>query len=258
MALLQCSFYSEALQLQTSINVILPTAKWNSKSKRKVPKHQVLYLLHGLSGDHSDWSRKSSIERYVEGLDLAVIMPEVGRSFYTDMASGGRYFTFVAEELPAVVHSLFHLSDRREDTFAAGLSMGGYGAFKLALTFPQRFAAAASFSGALDMVTVPEDPKPEFVEEMCWVFGNLDAIQGSPNDLFHLAEKMVQSKKPHPRFYQWCGTEDFLIDANHRFGDHALELGLKLDYSESPGGHTWDHWDEQIQQALIWFNLKAL
>jgi putative tributyrin esterase len=258
MALLHCNFYSEVLQLHTTMNVILPQAKWKGASKGKLPKHQVLYLLHGMNGDHSDWSRKTSIERYVEGLDLAVIMPEVGRSFYADMASGGRYFTFIAGELPAIVHSLFHLSDRREDTFAAGLSMGGYGAYKLALTYPERFAAAASFSGPLDMGTMPEDPEPKQVEEMRWIFGDLDALQGSPNDLFYLAEKMVKSKKPQPRFYQWCGTEDFLYDANQRFGDHALELGLKLDYSEGPGGHTWDHWDEQIQQALLWFNLKWL
>ena len=90
-------------------------------------------------------------ERYVEGLNLAVIMPAVQNSFYTDMVHGGKFLTFLTEELPAMLHDLFPLSTERADTFVAGLSMGGYGAFKLALTRPDLYAAAASLSGALDI-----------------------------------------------------------------------------------------------------------
>src|SRR5213080_4930690 len=116
----------------------------------------VLYLLHGLSDDDTIWLRRTSIERYVAPLGLAVVMPQVHRSFYTDQASGGNYWTFLSEELPELVGTLFRVSQRREDTFVAGLSMGGYGAVKWALRQPDRFAAAASLSGGLDVAALSQ------------------------------------------------------------------------------------------------------
>ena len=111
----------------------------------------MLYLLHGLTDDHTGWQRYTSIERYADEAGLAVVMPAVHHSFYTDEVHGHAYWTYVSEELPALVHRLFRVSDRPEDTFAAGLSMGGYGAVKLALSHPDRYAAAASLSGTLDI-----------------------------------------------------------------------------------------------------------
>ena len=111
----------------------------------------LLYLLHGLSDDHTAWVRYTSIERYADAYGLAVVMPQVHRSFYTDQAHGGAFWTFLAEELPELVQRFFVVSARREDTFVAGLSMGGYGALRWALRRPGRFAAAASLSGALDV-----------------------------------------------------------------------------------------------------------
>ena len=125
MALIQCDFFSESLGFSTSMNVILP------QPARE--RYRVLYLLHGMSDDHTIWCRRTSIERYVDPLGLAVVMPAVHRGYYTDMAAGYRYWTFISEELPALARSFFPLSHKREDTFVAGLSMGGYGAFKLAL-----------------------------------------------------------------------------------------------------------------------------
>lgn len=105
---------------------------------QKKSSYPVLYLLHGLSDDHTIWHRRTSIERYVSALGLAVVMPNVGKSFYTDMANGGNYFTFITEELPTLVQSYFPVSAKREDNFIAGLSMGGYGAFKVALSCPEK------------------------------------------------------------------------------------------------------------------------
>ena len=154
MALIQCHFFSEVLGLSTSMTVILPQqtlGQIGMSGKARGDKHPTLYLLHGLSDDDSIWLRRTSIERYVAGLGLAVVMPNVHRSFYTDMEYGGRYWTFLTEELPAVARSFFPLSDAREDNFVAGLSMGGYGAFKWALRHPDRFAKAASLSGVTDI-----------------------------------------------------------------------------------------------------------
>src|SRR5215207_6612200 len=167
MAHLRCDFFSVALILSTTMTVILPqetSTQIGMASRHRQGLPPVLYLLHGLSDDDTIWLRRTSIERYVAPLGLAVVMPQVHRSFYTDEAVGGRYWTFLSEELPALVYSFFRLSDRREDTFVAGLSMGGYGALKWALRDPQRFAAASSLSGALDVERLratgprPEDP----------------------------------------------------------------------------------------------------
>jgi len=248
MALIQCDFYSETLQLSTSMNVILPQPARD--------RYPVLFLLHGLSDDHTTWLRRTSIERYVEPLGLAVVMPAVQHSFYTDMAHGGSYWTFISQELPALARGFFPLSDAREETFAAGLSMGGYGAFKLALSFPERFAAAASLSGALDQAGGMRHVDPAWRLEMENVYGDLGRVAGGPNDTMALAAQVARSEGPKPRLYQCCGTEDFLYDQNLRFRDHALALGLDLTYEEGPGEHDWGYWDRMIQRVLAWLPLS--
>src|SRR5215216_920350 len=131
MAHLRCDFFSETLSLSTTMTVILPqqtsTQIGMTGAQREGPP-PVLYLLHGLSDDDTIWLRRTSIERYVAPLGLAVVMPQVHRSFYTDEAAGGRYWTFLSEELPEIVSRFFWVSTTRADTFVAGLSMGGYGA----------------------------------------------------------------------------------------------------------------------------------
>ncbi len=137
--------------------MLLPQRRPGDPQDNYQTPFRVLYLLHGYSDDQTAWQRWTSIERYAEGLNLAVVMPAAQNSFYTDMVHGGKFFTFLTEELPAVVHDLFPLSTERADTFVAGLSMGGYGAFKLALSRPDLYAAAASLSGALDICEVVKE-----------------------------------------------------------------------------------------------------
>ena len=160
MALLHVTFFSEALNVQTSVDVILPEIKQgigvDAAQEEALPK--VLYLLHGYSDDHTIWQRRTSVERYAARHNLAVVMPAVNHSFYCNEVHGERYWDYVAEDLPRQMQHFFRLSDKPEDTFVAGLSMGGYGAMKLALNFPERFGAAASFSGAADIVTDKEKP----------------------------------------------------------------------------------------------------
>src|SRR5688572_14862254 len=146
----EVNFFSETLGMRSTIHVLLPQRSL-ADAKRKHAATRTLYLLHGHSDDHTAWTRWSSIEKYAEGLNLAVVMPAVHLSFYTDMVHGGNYWQFISEEVPAQVRSMFSLSSDRADNFVAGLSMGGYGAFKLALAHPERFAAAASLSGAMDI-----------------------------------------------------------------------------------------------------------
>ncbi|SEC82536.1 alpha/beta hydrolase family protein [Paenibacillus sp. GP183] len=256
MALIQCDFFSETLGLSTSMMVILPQSTQGQigmKGTGGSGKHPTLYLLHGLSDDHTIWLRRTSIERYVASLGLAVVMPAVHRSFYTDMKIGNNYWTFVSEELPRIAQSFFPLSDRREDNFASGLSMGGYGAFKLGLRCPDRFAAVASLSGALDATALDFMNRSELDQ----IFGSVDEVRGSAEDLFFLAEQAVRSGALVPKLYQCCGTEDFLYSANQRFLDHARKLNMDLTYEEEPGGHDWGYWDRKIQSVLNWLPLPG-
>lgn len=213
--------------------------------------HPTLYLLHGLSDDDTIWVRRTSIERYVAELGLAVVMPQVHRSFYMDEVHGGRYWTFLSEELPAIAGSFFPLARRREDTYVAGLSMGGYGAFKWALRHPGTFAAAASLSGALD---VAEMQRTRVIAD----FENrvLDgrSLAGTPDDLLALVESADPATVP--ALYLACGTDDDLYADNRRFAERATTLGLPLTARFSAGAHAWDYWDAAIQDVLAWLPLR--
>jgi len=256
MALFQCSFFSEALGITSSMNVILPQScqgqiGMGGNDAEESPA--VLYLLHGLSDDHSTWLRRTSIERYVANLPLAVVMPAANRSFYTNIGDAA-YWTFISEELPQIVHSFFNVSKDWKKTFVAGLSMGGYGAFKLALTHPDRYAAAASLSGCLDIVKSFSDPDLSARCDFKKIFGSLDQVAGSNNDLLALLDKLPADTQT--KFYQCCGTADFLYQENFTFRDRAKNLDLT--YEEHAGKtHEWGYWDRQIQRVLAWLPMGA-
>lgn len=259
MALIHCDFFSEVLGVSTSICVILPQNTYSQigmAGSAKKEKHPTLYLLHGLSDDHTIWQRRTSIERYVADMGLAVVMPNGGRSFYTDMKHGYKYFTFMTEELPEIARQFFPLSEKREDNFVAGLSMGGYGAFKLALSCPDKFAAAASLSGALDMASRVKEKDALANEEMYNVFGDLNSLAGSNNDLFHLAKKLEDSGSVKPKLYQCCGTEDFLYEDNQDFRKYIETLNYDYTYQEGPGQHEWGYWDDNIQKVFKWLPIN--
>ncbi len=207
----------------------------------------VLYLLHGLSDDHTTWVRRTSIERYVAGLPLIVVMPDCQRGWYTDSVSLPTYAfeTFIIDDLIEFVDSTFPTRASREGRAIAGLSMGGYGAFKLALKHPDRFCAAASFSGALQIGKRISNVNEDRDREMRIIFG-----EGVPDseDVWKLAEAV--DPKTRPALWFDCGTEDFLIEHNRATHKHFEDLGIPHHYSERPGEHSWALWDEVIQEAL--------
>ena len=252
MALLETRFDSQTLDLSLGMNVILPEHPdaWNEPPA-------VLYLLHGLSDDHTIWNRRTSIERHAADYPLAVVMPDVHKSFYCDMAHGSNYWKFISEELPMLVERWFNVSRDPAKTFVAGLSMGGYGAFKLALGCPGRFAAAASLSGALDIAAHIDD---EFDESRTRtfeaIFGDLQNVPGSTNDLISQLGKIKEA--PATDFYVCCGADDYLYQDSVAFRDAATEAGLRLTYEESDGDHDWGYWDTHIQRVLEWLPIEKL
>ena len=246
MAHLVVDYYADALGVQTRMHVLLPQRLAAGKAK-------TLYLLHGMSDDEGTWMRRTSIERYAEEKGLAVVMPDGGLGWYTDMYRGLAWFKFISGELPALCRRFFPiLSDKREDTYIGGNSMGGYGALKCALRAPQTFSRVISLSGALDAAdnainnTVPATRR--YWED---VFGPAEDVSGSENDLFAAATALTDPAL-RPRIYMWCGTEDFLYAQNIRMRDHLRALGYDLTYEESPGDHQWRHWDKKIADALNW------
>jgi putative tributyrin esterase len=235
----------------TSMTVLLPQASEEQIGVAGTTvggDFPVLYLLHGLSDDSTAWLRYTSIERYAAPLGLAVVMPQVHRSFYADEVHGERFFTFLAEELPEVVGRFFRVSRRREDTFVAGLSMGGYGALKWALHQPSRFAAAASLSGALDLTTISQDESRQPLIRR--VFG--DRLEPRDDLLALLDAADVEAL---PSVYLGCGTQDQLYDGNVRFLDAATAAGLDVHVDFRPGEHEWGLWDTTIQDVLAWLPL---
>lgn len=261
MALIDCKFFSETLGMCSSLRVILPEKTQLGLASpgltpapatgRGFTGHRTLWLLHGMSDDESMWTRSTNIERYAAALGLAVVMPNVHRSFYANMRHGYRYWDFVSQELLSKARSFFPLSREREDNFVAGLSMGGYGAFKLALRMPETFAAAASLSGVADVTELRSGRSLDYQ----LIFGDDGPAPGSEHDLFQLSSVLARSSQARPRLYQCCGTEDFLLLQNRKLRAHLQPLGFDYVYEEGPGDHDWAYWDKMIARTLEWLDL---
>ena len=246
---LEMNFRSKELQRVTQVNVILPHGKGGSD----VP-FKTLWLLHGLSDNHTAWMRNTSIERYASKYNLAVIMPNVDRSWYADTAYDANYFSYITKELPEICRNSFKgLSEKREDNIIAGLSMGGYGALKCALTYPEQYGSCISLSGSLD---ITRKERPYNLKEWRSIFGfgieSALELEGSEHDLFALAKADKDDGKVFPKIYMWCGTEDSLLRVNNLFDQHLTDLGIAHKYETSEGDHSWKWWDLHIQDSLEW------
>ncbi len=277
MALIETHFFSTSLCFGTDLNVFIPTPNVDELSVEggysyfsDGAKFQVLYLLHGGFGDYTDWMRLTSIERYAQAHKLAVIMPSASNSFYQDMALGSDYLTFFTKELPQFCRKLFPISTLRENTFIGGLSMGGYGALRIALEKPEDYSCAFSLSGALDITTTlsqvlggSEAPSPANpytgqpsapAADPKIVFGTTD-VAGTDADLFALAAKRKAEGRPLPRLFQSVGTEDFTYAGNRNAYQKLTELGMEVTFEEHPGVHNWEYWDTHVQRAINWLPL---
>lgn len=238
MAVATIQFRAPKLGKATAFNIILPT---DSSIAGPYP---VLYLLHGYSDDHTIWCRRTSVERYVEGRGLIVVMPDSHLGWYTNAAHGQPYEDHILEDVIGFVDRSFPTIASRAGRCIGGLSMGGYGAMKLGLKHPQLFASVHAHSAAFVI------PNPnwnnEFRQKMSLIFGPDPA--GSDNDVFALAARA--NRKKLPALHIDCGTEDYLIDGNRRFRAHLKKLKIAHQYHEYPGIHDWAYWDRHIPAAI--------
>ncbi len=249
MALVRIDHVSESVGVNLPLNVILP----DPGKMREVPvaRRKVLYLLHGLSEDASAWQRYTSIETLAAAYGLVVVMPSAGRSFYTDQPNGQRYFTYLTGELPRYLADVFALKPRREDTFIAGNSMGGYGAFKAALLHPELYAAAASFSGvlAIAVLTLLPDTDPR-KKEFALLFGGLENLAGGEHDPAVWLERAAKDPSRLPRLFISVSRQEDIYPLSGMFHASCQAAGVQSEYHEEDGAHDWFFWDRQIRLFL--------
>ncbi len=270
MAFFSGDIYSYALDKMTPIHLYLPqddNRRFNVKRSQKT-----LILLHGLEGNYSYWSRYTSVERYAQERNLALVMPDGDMSMYSDMRCGQRYAAYIGEELPRILKSMFCLNLERENFSIAGLSMGGYGALKAAFTHPETFGRCASFSGALKLGSKEHleelkeyrDPgnREMYVEmeeiERSMYHGALGAYGESmeyrpENDLLFLAGEAAALGKKMPQTLLTCGTEDFLFQVNRDYSEKLAAIGVKNELKSWPGVHNWLFWEESIRDYIDFF-----
>ncbi len=248
MALIRLDHVPETVQVCLPLYLIVPDP--GQIKSLPINQRKVLYLLHGLSDDGSAWVRYSMIETIARDYGLVVVMPSVERSFYANLPNGQLFYTYLVEELPAYLEFLFGLAPRREDSLIAGLSMGGYGALKVGLNLPERFAAIASLSGltSLEFLNLyPDDPRNEKFAHM---FGSLDNLIGSPHDPLIWLQDAAQRNTTLPNLYIACGKQDDLYPLNQIFHAACQSMQIHHEFVTEDGKHDWYFWNKHIKQFL--------
>lgn len=231
MAVIQMDFMASTIQRFTGIHVLLPCDQADAVNKGPFP---TLYLLHGYYGNYTDWLYNSRIALWAQQRNLAVVMPSGENAYYLDYPERAECFeAYIAKELVEVTRKAFPLSEKREDTWIAGLSMGGGGAIRCALHYGEVFGKAAGLSAGL---TIHEEAK---------------ALEHQADVMQALTEAIAQ-KRPLPQIFLTIGTEDPLLADNREYHAYLQQNGIAHRYEEHPGGHNWDYWDGHILDVLDW------
>ena len=257
MALIQVNYLSRALFRTVPLNVILPADKIDfmtgGYAMKEGQKFKTLYLLHGLLGNYTDWVSGTRIQRWAEEKNLAVVMPSGDNSFYfKSRTPWNDYETFIGKELVEVTRKMFPLSDKREDTFIAGLSMGGYGAVRNGIVFSDTFSHVIGFSGAMHLFENVSE------EANIGLFDNLEAASKTNLNPWVAVDEMYAKSRSIPKFYLSCGLKDDLLKCNENFRDYLKSKGADVTWDEDPNaGHDWDFWDSQIKKVLDWLPLSG-
>ena len=258
MALIQMEVKSKTLKRAVSLNVILPVEGFCGP-------YPTLYLLHGLTENCSSWLSYSRIRLWAEESGLAVVMPSGENSFYMDILVKdgclGDFGEYIGRELVEVTREIFPLSHRREETYLAGLSMGGFGACRNALKYSETFGKAAILSGALHFYEYPQswvETQGNIIGELR-NFGNLEETRNTDRNPRYLIRAIWEDPdRSFPAFYVACGLQDVLLEANRSIAKALAEAGADVTYEEGEGIHDWIFWDAYIQRVLKWLDYPAI
>ena len=236
-------FDSKALGCSTSFNVLIPSNTSIDNS------FGTLYLLHGAYGNENDWLNCSTIKELSIKHNLIFVFPRGEQSYYTNALNGPQYEDFISKELKIFIENTYNVSKNRENTYIAGLSMGGYGALKIALNNKDKYSLVGSFSGVVDIAKIaPQRDNSVFRFDL--TFGDISKLKGSKHDLFKLSYDSFKDKQYDLDIFISCGTEDHLYTDNLRFKYHLSSTGYDFIYSESPGVHDWIYWNKAITEFL--------
>lgn len=264
MALLQVNFMARTLMRTVPVNVILPVDKLfaGQTGQPGTKPFKTLYLLHGILGNYTDWLSGTCIQRWAEEKDLAVVMPSGDNMFYVDQPAAHNFYgEFIGKELVEMTRRMFPLSHKREDTYIAGLSMGGYGAIRNGLKYHETFSCIAGLSAAnvVESLHTYTEDSPSFIHRKSFIqtaLGPLDTVKGSDKDPIWLAEQLAIGKSVKPSIFLACGVDDGLLDVNRKLHDDLAALGFAVTYEEGPGGHEWDFWNRAIKHVIDWLPLE--
>jgi len=250
MAFARINYFSRSLVKASSVSVVFP-------DDPAMPKPWwTFYLLHGLSDDDTIWTRRTSIERYAEGLPLVVVMPDGGRGWYTNAQVGFAYENDLMKDVMGLIERTFPVRAERSGRAIGGLSMGGYGAVKLGLKHHETFGSVNSHSGALGLLQqdwAKSDRLKDIAPELDRVFGK--DYKNGPEDPFGIVQKLDHGRIP-PMHID-CGKGDFLLDQNRAFHRHLETMKVPHEYEEFVGEHNWSYWDEHVQDAIA-FHIRNL
>ena len=254
MALIQVNYLSKSLFRTVTMNVILPVDKlsFDHSTYEPIKSFKTLYLLHGLLGNYTYWVTNTRIQMWAEEKNLAVVMPSGDNSFYVNsQLVNNDYGSFIGEELVEITRKMFPLSNKREDTFIGGLSMGGYGALRNGIKYADTFGYVIGLSSAIHLL---EDNAPMVADEGL-VFGDIKEARKTDVNPRVAVEKVLEKGIELPKFYMACGTKDNLLEYNRSFKDFLIEHGADVYYEEEEYAHEWPFWDRQIKKAIDWLPL---
>lgn len=244
-------FDSKFLRRKVYFNVLVPPSYRSVNSRDRV--YPVLYLLHGLTGRFDNWITRTALREYTRSREIIVVMSEAGDSWYTDSLTvpDDKFESYLIKEFIPEIDKRFRTIADRRGRLVAGLSMGGYGAIKFGLKYPEMFKLVGSFSGALDG-PLRGQTHANYRPSIMAVFGPEDSAFRKENDVFEMLGKMPpDGLKRLPFFYVSCGTEDIVnFTYNRDFAALLVEKKVPHEYRQFPGAHTWIVWDQEIDEFL--------
>jgi putative tributyrin esterase len=238
------TFRSAALNRDMQYRVVMPALILPGT---KLP---VVYLLHGGNGSFRDWSNYSAVATFAErGLILA--MPEGDESYYVNarMRPQDRYEDYIVSDLIADVERKFPVALGSSNRAIVGVSMGGYGAVKLALSHPDLFVFAGGISPAIDVPSRPFSIKRiQQWRHYSSIFGGWGTVTRRNGDPFVLARSADPSRMAY--LFLSCGEQEGLLPATRKFAALLRERHFRYEFHEVPGGHDWNQWDKRLPDVF--------